>query len=143
MTDNDGDSFMPSQGSGAFSGFDHQTIASGPYRGTPPLTATYPSTEAKRAVYYAAQNVSDARTSRSDDGGITFLPSVPMYTTADCGGLHGHIKVTPDTPATRANGQIGTVYVPNNACGGATGVDPVGHADGQQAAIVSEDNGIT
>ncbi len=140
VTDNDGDTFMPSQGAGAFSGFDHQTIASGPYRGTPPPTATYPSTGAKRAVYYAAQNVADARISRSDDGGITFLPSLPMYTTADCGGLHGHIKVTPDSPATRANGQVGTVYVPNNACGGTPGLD---HADGQQAAIVSEDNGLT
>jgi hypothetical protein len=143
VTDNDGDTFMPSQGAGAFSGFDHETIASGPYHGTPPATATYPSTGARRAVYYAAQNVSDARISRSDDGGITFLPSVPMYTTADCGGLHGHIKVTPDTPATRANGQVGTVYVPNNACGGEPGVDPTGHSDGQQAVIVSEDNGIT
>jgi|GEM_PF-826575 len=140
VTDNDGDTFMPSQGAGAFSGFDHQTIASGPYRGTPPATATYPATGNKRAVYYAAQNVADARISRSDDGGITFLPSLPMYTTADCGGLHGHTKVTPDTATTRANGQVGTVYVPNNACGG---TDLVAHADGQQAAIVSEDNGVT
>lgn len=143
VTDDDGDTFMPSQGAGGFSGFDHETIASGPYHAPTPPTATYPATGTKRAVYYAAQNVSDARTSRSDDGGITFLPSIPMYTTADCGGLHGHLKVTPDTPATRANGQVGTVYVPNNACGGTPGNDPLGHSDGQQAAIVSEDNGIT
>jgi hypothetical protein len=140
VTDNDGDTFMPSQGGGGFSGFDHQTIASGPYRDPIPPTASYPGTGRKRAVYYAAQNVADARISRSDDGGITFLPSIPMYTTADCGGLHGHIKVTPETPATIANGQVGTVYVPNNACGG---VSQPGHEDGQQAAIVSEDNGIT
>ena len=141
MTDDDGDTFMPSQGAGAFSGFDHQTIASGPYRDPIPVTATYPATGRKRAVYYAAQNVADARISRSDDGGITFLPSIPMYTTAECGGLHGHIKVTPETPATVANGHVGTVYVPNGACGGVN--DLVGHTDGKQAAIVSEDNGIT
>ena len=140
VTDDDGDTFQPSQGAGAFSGFDHQTIASGPYRDPIPVTASYPATGRKRAVYYAAQNVADARISRSDDGGITFLPSIPMYTTVDCGGLHGHIKVTPETPATIANGQVGTVYVPNNACGGTS---QPGHEDGQQAAIVSEDNGIT
>lgn len=140
VSDNDLDTLQPSMGAGAFSGFDHQTVASGPYAAPTPPTALYPSTGVKQAVYYAAQNVSDARTSRSDDGGIAFLPSIPMYTTADCGGLHGHLKVTPSTPATQANGHAGTVYVPNNACGG---TDPIGHVDGQQAAIVSEDNGIT
>ena len=124
-TDNDGDTFEPTVGAGAPAGVDHQTVAAGPFHLPVPPTATYP-----RAVYYASQSVSDARTSRSDDGGITFGPAIPMYTTADCGGLHGHIKVGPD----------GTVYVPNNACGG---TDPIGHADGQQAAIVSEDNGVT
>ena len=44
--------------------------------------------------------------------------------------MHGHIKVAPD----------GTIYVPNNACGG---TDLIGHTDGQQAAIVSVDNGLT
>ncbi|MEY2505265.1 MAG: hypothetical protein QOG27_1545 [Verrucomicrobiota bacterium] len=141
VTDDDGDTFMPSAGSGPPAGIDHETIASGTYHAPTPPTATYPATGPKHAVYYASQSVSDARTSRSDDGGITFGPAVPMYTTADCGGLHGHLKVTPDTPATRANGTVGTVYVPNNACGGT--VDPIGHTDGQQAAIVSEDNGIT
>ncbi|MDQ6765012.1 MAG: hypothetical protein M3Z22_02780 [Verrucomicrobiota bacterium] len=130
VTDNDGDTFMVSQGAGAPAGVDHQTVGAGPYHAPTPPTAMYPATGPKRAVYYASQSVTDARTSRSDDGGITFLPAVPMYTTADCGGLHGHIKVAPD----------GTVYVPNNACGG---TDPIGHVDGQQAAIVSEDNGIT
>jgi len=141
ITDNDGDTFTPSEGSGPPAGVDHETMASGPYHSPAPASATYPATGAKRAVYYASQSVSDARTSRSDDGGVTFAPAVPMFTTADCGGLHGHLKVTPDTPATRANGSVGTVYVPDNACGGT--VDPIGHSDGQQAAIVSEDNGIT
>ncbi len=140
ITDDDGETFSPSTGSGPPAGVDHETQASGPYRTTPP-TALWPPTGAKRAVYYAAQSVSDARISRSDDGGVTYGPAIPMYTTADCGGLHGHVKVTQSTPATLANGHSGTVYVPNNACGGTS--DPVGHADGQQAAIVSEDNGLT
>ncbi len=140
FTDNDGDMFMPSQGAGAPAGVDHQTVAAGPYSTNatvvppgviPPSAMPYPSTGPRRAVYYASQSVSDARTSRSDDGGLTFGPAVPMYTTADCGGLHGHLKVAPD----------GTVYVPNNACGGTS--DPVGHVDGQQAVIVSENNGLT
>src|SRR5207253_9729722 len=40
---------------------------------------------------------------------------------SQCGGLHGHVKVATD----------GTVYLPNNSCGG-TG-----------AVVVSEDNGLT
>src|SRR5258708_20181855 len=45
-----------------------------------------------------------------------------MYTLVDCGGLHGHVKVSPTD---------GTVYVPNKGCGG------------NQAVAVSEDNGLT
>lgn len=127
ITDNDGDSFTPSEGSSLPSDVDHQTIGGGPF--APPLTGgtpVYPN-----AVYYASQSVADARCGRSDNGGLTFGPATVMYTTADCGGLHGHAKVAPD----------GTVYVPNNACGGTA--DPVGHSDGNQAVIVSGDNGIT
>lgn len=127
ITDDDGDSFTPSEGSSLPSDVDHQTIGGGPF--ADPLTGgtpLYPN-----AVYYCSQSVADARCGRSDDGGLTFGPATVMYTTADCGGLHGHIKVAPD----------GTAYVPNNACGGTA--DPVGHSDGTQAVIVSEDNGIT
>jgi len=126
ITDNDGDSFMPSEGSSLPSDVDHQTIGGGPF--APPLTGgtpLYPN-----AVYYCSQSVADARCGRSDDGGLTFGPATVMYTTVDCGGLHGHLKVAPD----------GTAYVPNNACGG---TDLVGHVDGNQAVIVSENNGLT
>src|SRR5207302_7111260 len=125
ITDNDGDSFIPSDGV-IPSDMDHETIGGGPYHS--PLTGTvYPN-----AIYYASQSVAEARAFRSDNGGFLFSQAAaPMYTTADCGGLHGHIKVAPD----------GTAYVPNNACGGTS--DPVGHADGNQAVIVSTDNGIT
>ena len=57
----------------------------------------------------------------SQDGGLTYEEAHPMYTLADCGGLHGHIKVS----------KSGIVYVPNNNCGGVQGV------------IVSMDNGLT
>jgi len=30
----------------------------------------------------------------SQDGGLTYEEAHPMYTLVDCGGLHGHIKVS-------------------------------------------------
>ena len=126
ITDNDGDSFTPSEGSSLPSDIDHQTIGGGPF--APPLTGGTPIYP--KAVYYASQSVADARCGRSDNGGLTFGPATVMFTTVDCGGLHGHIKVAPD----------GTVYVPNNACGGTA---QPGHEDGNQAVIVSGDNGVT
>lgn len=106
---------------------DHQTIGGGPYSPTlEPPHPTFPN-----AIYYASQDVAVAQLGRSDNGGLTFGPAVPMYNLTQCGGLHGHVKVTPRTPLTEANGHVGTVYVPNKGCGG------------QQAVVVSVDNGIT
>lgn len=117
-TDNDGDTFTPSEGSGAPSGIDHQTVAGGPYHAPVPTGASplYPN-----GVWYCSQSIADAVCSLSLDGGTTFGPAVPMYTLADCGGIHGHIKIGPD----------GTAYVPNVGCGE------------NQALVVSEDNGVT
>jgi hypothetical protein len=115
--DNDGDIWHPGQGTGLGSGIDHQTVGGGPYH-TPLVGVGYPN-----AVYYCSQALLDASCARSDNGGATFGPSVVVYqeaTTTSCGGLHGHIKVAPD----------GTVYLPNKDCGG------------EQAVVVSEDNGI-
>jgi PKD domain-containing protein len=127
ITDNDGDSFSPSQGSGAPSCVDHETMGGGPYHAPlfsppPPL---YPN-----ATYYASQCISDAVIALSTDGGVTFGPSVPMFTVADCDGLHGHIKVGPD----------GTVYVPDKACASLN--VPLLNG-GEAAVVVSEDNGTT
>src|SRR5204862_2121007 len=124
VTDDDGDNFMPSEGSSAPSDIDHQTIGGGIFRagGVGPVTA-YPN-----AVYYASQSVSDARAAQSQDGGLTFGPAFPMYTINDCAGLHGHIKVSP---------KDGTAYVPNVGCGGAV---PFHETGAKQAVIVSEDN---
>jgi hypothetical protein len=129
FTDDDGDSWTPSQGSGINSGVDHQTVGGGPYAKNPDGTlkggaVQKPGPDGKiypHAVYYASQDVGLAQIGRSDDGGFTFGPAVPMWTLAECGGLHGAIKVARD----------GTVYVPNKSC------------TGKQAVVVSEDNGLT
>src|SRR5437764_2278246 len=97
------------------SGIDHETIGGGPYHAPAPPHGPY-----SNAVYYCSQDLVTAFCLRSDDGGATYGPPVPTYTT-QCGGLHGHVKVAPD----------GTVYLPNNSCSG-TG-----------AVVVSEDNGLT
>jgi PKD domain len=127
ITDDDGDHFSPSEGSSLPSDVDHQTFGGGRYHDPTPVTAgTYGN-----AVYYASQSVSDARAARSDDGGVTFGPAIPMYTVNQCAGLHGHIKVSP---------KDGTVYVPNVGCFGAV---PFHETGANQAVIVSEDNGLT
>lgn len=119
FTDDDGETWTPSQGSGINAGVDHQTVGGGPFHagilGRSPLS-TYPN-----AVYYASQDIGLAEIALSIDGGLTFGVAVPMWNLTQCNGLHGHIKVAPD----------GTVYVPNKNCGG------------QQAVAVSEDNGLT
>lgn len=117
-TDDDGRTFTPSEGSGAPSGIDHQTVGGGPYHEPIPEGANplYP-----HGVWYCSQSIVDAVCSLSLDGGITFGPAIPMYSLADCDGLHGHIKIGPD----------GTAYVPNRNC------------NGEQAVVVSEDNGLT
>jgi hypothetical protein len=133
-TDDDGRSgFLPSEGAGLPSNVDHQTFGGGPFHQPIPTGA---NPVYGHAVYYCSQSIAEAGCSLSVDGGITFLPFVPMYTSADCAGLHGHIKVGTD----------GTVYVPNKGCGpdgpGQTD-DPLYHTNGRQAVIVSEDNGLT
>jgi hypothetical protein len=124
-SDDDGNTWTQSQGSGQPAGVDHETVGGGPYAPTntsvtppvvEPLHPTYPN-----QIYYASQDVGTAFAARSDDGGLTFGPGVPMWNISNCGGLHGHVKVGPD----------GSVYVPNKSCGST------------QAVAVSQDNGTT
>ena len=128
FTDTDSGPFTPSEGSGAPSGVDHQTVSGGPFHAPIPagVNPLYPN-----SVWYCSQSIADAVCSISLDGGVTFGPAVAMYTTTDCSGLHGHIKI----------GRDGTAYVPNRGCGGTlpyhTGVNA------RQSLLVSEDNGIT
>jgi len=121
FSDDDGETWIPSQGAGIPSSLDHQTVGGGPF--APPLTRDASSPLYKDAVYYCSQDLGvDASCAVSLDGGLTFGPAVRIYTQLDCdAGLHGHIKVAPD----------GTAYVPSKGCGG------------QQAVVVSENNGLT
>ena len=116
-TDDDGATWLPSQGAGINSGVDHQTLGSGPFAPGPlQLAATYP-----RILYYCSQDVATAQCATSLDGGRTFGVAVPIYNITECNGIHGHVKVAPD----------GTAYVPNKSCGGGQGV------------AVSRDDGLT
>src|SRR5947209_15127769 len=133
FTDDDGATYTVSQGGGIASGVDHQTIGGGPFRSCTtaqtlanptacaPLAARGPLTAYPNAVYYASQDLGDAAMALSQTGGLTYEEAHPMYTLVQCGGLHGHIKVS----------SSGIVYVPNARC------------NGTQGLIVSMDNGLT
>jgi hypothetical protein len=130
-TDDDGENWSPGQVGSPNGGADHQTIATGVYpAGFVPPLASWPAAGPKRAVYYCSQSVAAAFCARSDDGGQTFGPGVPIKD-GDCsvGALHGHVKVAPD----------GTVYVPDaSQCLAAIGSDAE-----KVIAFVSEDAGAT
>lgn len=121
-SDTDGDppatAWTPSQGGGIPSGVDHQTIGAGRYAGDLSLIPhpVYPN-----AVYYCSQDLVTAFCARSDNGGLTYGAGVPTYS-SQCGGIHGHVKVSP---------KDGTIYVPNHTC------------SLNQGVALSEDNGIT
>jgi photosystem II stability/assembly factor-like uncharacterized protein len=84
---------------------DHQKVVVG---NPPPgvTTVGYPN-----VIYYCFNRVADSSCSRSDNGGMTFLPAgAPAYLGVDggaCGGLHGE-------PATDGAGRI---FVPKGHCG--------------------------
>jgi hypothetical protein len=124
FSDNDGTTWLPSQGSGIASAVDHETIGGGRFHS--PLDLNPPTPAYPRAVYYCSQEGQNntGLCSLSVDGGVTFGPSVavtpPLLNV--CSGLHGHVKVSP---------KDGTVYLPFNSCDGAGSVG------------VSEDNGTT
>lgn len=124
-TDDDGESWIPASASPPNGGTDHQTVGLGPYPADSPFAALY-----DYAVYFCSQTASaGAMCSRSDNGGTSFGPGVPIRTPEDCGtagGIHGHLQVAPD----------GTAYVPLRTC-----TRPDG--SGVQAISVSTDAGLT
>ena len=123
-SDDDGVTWIPDQSGGLGSAVDHETIGGGPYHAPlPGAGAIYP-----HAIYYCSQDVAAALCSRSDDGGVTYGPSVAIYPVSSCTGLHGHVKVAND----------GTVYIPNRACGNIPLLN-----GGNTAVVVSTDNGLT
>lgn len=104
FSDDDGATWIPNQGGPFAAAVDHQTIAAGPY--PPPLNAV-PNPIYPNAFYYCGQDIAFASCARSDNGGLTFGAPTPVYTVAQCAGIHGHVRVAPD----------GTVYLPSKACG--------------------------
>ncbi|MDP3859899.1 MAG: PKD domain-containing protein [Stagnimonas sp.] len=118
-SDDGGESWTPNQGGPPLAATDHQTIAAGPYPAS--LAPLFPTPLYPNAFYYCGQDIAFASCARSDNGGLTFNQPVPIYSIADCAGIHGHVRVAPD----------GTVSVPSKACG--TNV----------AVTVSEDAGTT
>jgi PKD repeat protein len=120
-TDDDGVTWVPDQSGGIASAVDHETIGGGAYHALVPPRP--PGTTYPNAVYYCSQDIATALCARSDDGGLHYGPSVPIYSLVDCAGLHGHVKVAPD----------GTVYVPNRDCS----------TPSTSAVVVSQDNGVT
>ena len=133
FTDDDGNSWTPTQGCGIPAGADHPSVGGGPYAGGVLPVGVQAQGLYPDAVYYCSQDIFTAFCARSDDGGLTYGPGIPIYfgtagllpvgdyNLVQCEGLHGHIKVGPD----------GTVYVPNANC------------SGHPAVAVSEDNGTT
>src|SRR5258708_25067708 len=120
-SDDDGATWTPAQVNPPDGSNDHQTVGAGPYPSSVPLGNDINKGD---AVYYCGQSgnvlvaTSAAFCSRSDDGGLNFGKSVPIYAGATGGTgpqcsqmIHGHVKVAPD----------GTVYVPNAQCGGQQG----------------------
>jgi hypothetical protein len=130
ISDDDGQTWSPDISGGIGTGVDHEGLGLGPYPTTAPGSLiphpTYPN-----ALYYCSQQIATAYCARSDDGGLTYGPIVPIYNsaTSKCVGLHGHPKVAPD----------GTVYVPNKGCGLDTPVLGTGLVN----MVVSEDAGAT
>ncbi|WP_148615767.1 PKD domain-containing protein [Nocardioides rubriscoriae] len=124
-TDDDGATWNPSQGGGLVSGVDHQTIGGGPYS-PDDLVGGLPVNDYPHAVYYCSQDIATALCAVSHDGGTTFPVVNQTYTLADCGGLHGHIRIAPD----------GTAYLPNKSCTDADG-------NRTAAVVVSTDGGLS
>jgi hypothetical protein len=114
-----------STGGGFPSGVDHQSIGAGRYASGSPLP--FPTPVYPHAVYYCSQDVATSFCARSDDGGATYGTGVQVYTTLQCGGLHGKPRVGPD----------GTVYLPNKNCTGSGGTSAA------KGVAVSQNDGLT
>ncbi|HEY4283678.1 MAG TPA: hypothetical protein VGM62_11500 [Chthoniobacterales bacterium] len=128
ISDDNGETWTPAFSGGIGTGADHEGAGVGPY---PPGLVILPTPAYQNAMYYCSQQIGEADCARSDDGGLTYGPIVPIYNslTTKCVGLHGHPKVAPD----------GTVYVPNKGCG----LDTPVIGEGLVAMIVSQDAGTT
>ena len=114
FTDDGGTSWTPTVAPTTLIGFDHGTIASGPY------TVPRPNQAYSNATYYCIGFLIST-CARSDDGSLTWGAPVVTDPLGDCGLNHGRPVVGPD----------GSVYVPRNVCGSTQGM------------LVSRDEGAT
>ena len=115
FTDDDGETWQTAQPPSAAPAFDHETIGGGPYSGGAASLNGYPN-----VIYYCAQLQLGSECARSDTGGLTWGPPVPMQVNK-CTGIHGHLVVGPS----------GTAAVPHRNCTGLHGV------------VLTRDNGLT
>jgi hypothetical protein len=127
ISDDNGETWSPDISGGIGTGFDHEGLGVGPY----PTGSLIQHPLYQNALYYCSQQVATAFCARSDNGGLTYGPIVPIYdsATSKCVGLHGHPKIAPD----------GTVYVPNKGCG----LDTPVIGNGLVNMVVSQDAGVT
>ncbi len=123
----DGETWSPDISGGIGTGFDHEGLGVGPY----PTGSAIPHPLYPNAVYYCSQQIATAFCARSDNGGQSYGPIVPVYdsATSRCVGLHGHPKIDKD----------GTVYLPNKGCG----LDTPVIGNGLVNMVVSTDAGVT
>jgi hypothetical protein len=121
FTDDDGKTWTQSAlGCGPGIAFDHQTIVTGKRTegSSMPPTVGYPN-----YLYYCTNDAAAADCATSIDGGMTYLPAIPVFgPDSDCSTIFGHIKTSP---------RDGTLYLMPDGCG---------HG---QAVYVSQDNAVT
>jgi hypothetical protein len=141
-TDDDGATWVPSEGCGPNGSEDHQTVGGGPFHSPLPAPPSVSgNTPYPHAVYYCNQDggalVAGGSTAAycalSVDGGATYQQAEPIYTMVQCGGLHGHLRVAPD----------GTAVIPNQDCAPSADVANAGGTFTNQAAVVTTNDGLS
>src|SRR6266545_895184 len=88
FSNNDGDTFTPSEGSGAPSGIDHQTVGGGPYHAPIPTGANplYPN-----GTWYCSQSIADDR-----DPSVAVGRDNTVYFSYQSADGHSHVAVSRD-----------------------------------------------
>ncbi|MCA1819148.1 MAG: hypothetical protein LC620_03710, partial [Halobacteriales archaeon] len=125
VSDNNGVTWSNTPSSPASGGgWDHESLATGPYASPAPLAPppSWPAGGPFLATYYCSQSGAGSMScSRSDDGGTSWT-ATGLQANGQCGGLHGHPRISPVD---------GSVYVPSKSCSGKNGF------------MMSPDNGST
>ncbi len=127
ISDDDGQTWLPSRNMCTGHQLDHQSIGSGPWSATAPDTVARNLVYA-RSTYYCAQGalvgavvigVTDpaAACATSVDGGFTWQPFAEVL--GGCGGYHGHIRVSEATgfavlPFANCAGKVGYAFSADN-----------------------------